>query len=150
MTIDTIHVDISRALIARLAPNPLVAESDITDPAMPVAMPLVNYRPVAGVAYLDARPILRAEPQDVALSLAGSVVHRGIFQIDAVMPDTQGEVPGLQLASLVADRFPVGLSLAAGGCALKIYKSATIAPAILDSSWVRFPVSVPFVLTKGS
>lgn len=150
MTIGTLHIDISRALIARFAPNPLVASSDITSPATPVAMPLVAFTPTTGVAYLDARPILRAEPQDLAMSLAGTVIHRGIFQIDAVVPDTAGEVPGITLASLVADRFPAGLRLAAGRYFVKIHKSATVAPAIIDAAWVRFPVSIPFTVTKGN
>lgn len=112
----------------------------------PIAWPLVPYPPVVGTAYLAAHPVLRAAPNALALNLAGSVLRRGIFQVDAVAPDGAGESPGLTLAGLVVVRFAIGTKLVAGSYRLLLDKEPTIAAAVKDAPWVRFPVSIPYLV----
>lgn len=138
----TIETDILDALMTRLTtPN-------ITSPATPIASPLVAFTPPATGGYVEARPILRAEPDRLGLSFASSKFNRGVFQVDAVVPDNKGEAPGLRLAALVAARFAIGTELVAGGYRLQFLKEPTIATAVKDAPWVRFPVSIPYLLVN--
>lgn len=145
----TIETDIQSALILKLCPTAATvtpAVSDITSPTTRVAMPLVAFSPTAGTAYLDARAILRAAPRVTGLGFDSSIERRGIFQVDAVVPDNQGEGPGLRLAALVAARFAIGTKLVAGSYRLLLDKEPTIAAAVKDAPWVRFPVSIPYLI----
>lgn len=147
-----VEVDIQAALILRLCPTAASvspAVSDITSPATPVALPLVAFTPPvisATAKYLDARAILRAEPNHPFLDFSAPTIRSGIFQVDAVVPDNIGEAPGLRLASLVAARFAIGTRLVAGSYRLLLNKEPTIASAVKDAPWVRFPVSIPYVI----
>jgi len=122
----------------------------LESPVKPRAAPFVAYTPVPGTAYYHVHPVLRAEPQRPGIGFTGSVLRRGIFQIDAVAPDGAGEAPGLRMAGLVAARFAIGTKLVAGaGSArrrLLLDKEPTIASAVKDAPWVRFPVSIPFLV----
>jgi hypothetical protein len=134
------EVLVLNALMSRLS-TPALSGSP------PIASPLVNYSPTPGTSYLDARPILRAEPQSDAIT-GGSVIRRGIFQVDAVVPDNKGEAIGIRLAVLVGARFAKGTKLAAGTRYVKLTHEPTIAAAVKDAPWVRFPVSIPFELVN--
>lgn len=112
----------------------------------PIASPLVGYTPVPGTPYLDAHSVLRAEPEHLPIGFSGSTIRRGIFQVDAVVPDAAGEAPGIRLAALVAARFPIGTSLVAGSYRLRLDKEPNIAAAVKDAPWVRFPVSIPYLV----
>ena len=114
----------------------------------PTAYPYVAFTPTVGTAYLEAHPVMRAQPHDLALAFVGSVIRRGIFQVDAVTPDGAGEAPGLRLAALVAALFPQGLVLAAGAYKLQFLTVPTIAAAVKDAPWVRFPVSIPYFVVS--
>lgn len=141
---EPLDVAIQFALMTRLTSPAL------TSPATPIAFPLVTFTPTPGVAYLDARAILRAEPEHPGVAFDSDTIHRGIFQVDAVVPEGKGEAPGLRLASLVAARFAIGTTLPAGAWQLKILRPPAIASALVDSPWVRFPVSIPyFVVTNN-
>lgn len=118
----------------------------LTSPATPIASPLIAYVPVPLTKYLDARPVMRAASEHFGLAFANGDIHRGIFQVDAVVPDNQGEAPGVRLASLVAARFPIGLTLTAGSFRVRFESVPTIGPAIKDGAWVRFPVSIPYIV----
>jgi hypothetical protein len=133
------HVAVQAALCVFLV-NPPLAGS----PA--IAMPLVTFVPTPGVSYLDARPVLRAEPEQFGLDYNNVAIHRGIFQVDAVIADGKGEAPGLRLAGLVADRFAIGTKFVVAGLNLEITGKPAIAGAVKDAPWVRFPVSIPFRL----
>jgi hypothetical protein len=139
--------EIKAALLLRIVPVATVATSNITAPATPVAMPFIPYVPTSGVAYLEVHKLLPAEPEAPFIGFDSDVIQRGIFQVDAVMPDQAGEGPGLRLAKLVAARYPRGLSLAVAGLQLKILRPSTVAGAVKDGSWVRFPVSVPWQMS---
>lgn len=112
-----------------------------------IVSPLVSYTPKPNTPYLDARPIMRAEPQLFGLAFDSTVFRRGIFQVDAVAPDQQGEPIGLRLAALVEKRFPVGTILWPAGYRLRIERPPYIARVIKDSAWVRYPVSIRYVVT---
>ena len=123
----------------------------LTSPALsgspPIASPLVDYAPVTGTAYLDARPVMRAEPYQPGLSFAADVIHTGVFQVDAVVPRGQGEASGLRLAALVAERFAAGTALTVSAFRLKVLRPPSIASAVNDDPWVRYPVSVFYYLS---
>lgn len=119
---------------------------DITTPATPFAWPLVSYIPSPGVSFFEVHPLLRAAPENPSIDFGGSNIFRGILQVDAVVPDGDGEGAGIALASLVADRFAVGTKLVAGGYFVKFNKIPTIAAAVKDAPWVRFPVSIPYLV----
>jgi len=144
--------EIQAALCARIvssASNVFPATSNITSPPIQVALPLANYTPAAGTAYLEARPLLLVTPEQYGMAFDGDgdTIHRGIFQIDAVVPDNKGEAQGLRLAKLVADRFALGTMLTAGAYRVKILRPPAVASAIHDKSWIRYPVSVPWFVS---
>lgn len=134
---------IQTALLANLTAAP-----DLTTPATPFAMPLVDYQPVPSVSYYDVRPLLTAEPEHFGLAYGNADIHKGVFQVDAVIPDGGGEALGLRLAAAVADRFPIGTLLSASGRRLEIINTPSIGPAVKDAPWVRFPVSIPWRLIR--
>lgn len=133
---------IQDALVAQLKTPAL------TSPATPIAYPFVKFTPTAKTAYLDVRDVLRADPAHPGLPFDAFTIYRGIWQVDAVMPEGKGVAPGLELAALVAARFAIGTKLvvSAGGATytLQVLKPPTIAAAVMDAPWVRFPVSIPY------
>lgn len=137
---EPLDVLILNAFMARLTTPAL------TSPATPIAYPLVAFTPASGVKYLAIAPIMRAEPFHPGLGFNGYTERRGILQIDAVIPDNTGEPNGLRLAALVAARFPIGTDLVAGSRLLRLYKEPTIAAAVKDAPWVRYPVSIPYLV----
>lgn len=125
--------------------------AQLTTPTLgfPIAYPLLPYTPIGGVSFLEVRPLLKAQTQHPAIGYAGSDLNRGIFQVDAVIPDGIGEAAGLRLAGLVLARFPRGTQLAAGPYILKINAPPQTSVAIKDAAWVRFPVSIPYLVIVG-
>jgi hypothetical protein len=144
MSTEPVNVAIAAALYTKLT------TPELTSPVTPRAAPLVAYTPTVGTAYMDVHPLLRAEPEHFGIDYANSDFLRGIFQVDVVVPDGAGEAPGVRLASLIAARFPIGLALTVvstlGTRLLKILRPPTIAAAVKDAPWVRFPVSIPYQL----
>lgn len=142
---EPLDVDILNAFMARLTTPAL------TSPATPIGYPLVAFEPPKdangnGLRHLRVAPILRAEPFHPGIGFNGHTERRGILQIDAVVPDNTGEPNGLRLAALVAARFPIGTDLIAGTHRLRLYKEPTIAAAVKDAPWVRYPVSIPYLV----
>jgi hypothetical protein len=138
---DSLDALIQDALFTRLKTPAL------TSPETPIAWPLVAFIPPASGAYLDARPIMRAETDKPWIAFDSSQVHRGIFQVDAVVPNTGGERAGLNLAALVAARFATGTMIdIAGGYRLKIIDAVSIGTVVPDSPWARYPVSIPYFI----
>ncbi len=145
---EPVDVLIFNALLAQLKGAAGTGLSDVSSPATPLASPLVTFAPAAQTPYLDARPILRAQPDSPGLAYNSSTTRRGIFQVDAVIPDGQGEPIGIRLAALVAARFAQGTTLIAGTRLLKCNSVPTIAAAVKDAPWVRFPVSIPYTIVS--
>jgi hypothetical protein len=143
---EPLDVLVLNALMAQLT-SPAILSPVTPFAALPIASPSVTYSPVANTKYLDARNILRAEPQRAGLSFTNaSTFNRGIFQVDAVGPDGAGESALLRIAALVKDRFPIGLVLPAAPYQLQFLKVPVIAAAVKDAPWVRFPVSIPYLI----
>ena len=138
----SLETDILNALMTKLTTPAL------SSPATPIASPLVTYTPTSGTPYLHAHPVMRAEPEAVGIAFTAKHVDRGIFQVDAVVPIDAGESVGLRLAALVRARFPLGTSLVAGSYRLQILQRPTIATAVEDAPWVRYPVSIPYTIVN--
>jgi hypothetical protein len=119
---------------------------DITTPVTPIAWPLVAYTPVIGITYLEVHPLLKAQTQHSALAFGGSDINRGIFQVDAVVPEGKGEAAALRLVDLIIARFALGTELVAGGRMLRVNAPPQSAAALRDAPWVRYPVSIPYVI----
>jgi hypothetical protein len=145
---EPVDVLVLNALMAQLT-SPALLSPVTPFAALPVASPSTTYTPTAGKAYLDARNILRAEPDRPGMSFTAakaSTFNRGIFQVDAVGPDGAGEAALLRIAALVAARFPIGLVLPAAPYQLQFQKLPVIAAAVKDAPWVRFPVSISYLI----
>lgn len=137
---EPITVLMAEALYAWLVAAPALS-------GVPRVAPFAAYSPTVGTAYLDVRPLMSAEPFHPSLEDSGSTLLRGIFQVDAVVPDNdKGQNPGLRLAAAVADRFVLGTILAAGTRKLRITKPPKTAAPLKDAAWIRFPVSIPFLV----
>jgi hypothetical protein len=135
---EPLEVAIQKALWAQLNAAPSLGT---------IAPPMVKYTPTAGASYLEARPVMRAPPEHPGLDHTDSDRHRGIFQVDVVVPDDgKGEAPGLRLAASVVDRFAIGTELTANGYKLRINTKPSIAAVVRDGVWWRFPVSIKYVL----
>ena len=138
----SLETDILNALMTKLTTPAL------DSPATRIASPLVTFTPVSGTAYLQAHPIMRADTDEVGIAFSSKHVDRGIFQVDAVVPELTGEGAGLRLAALVRARFSLGTSLVAGSYRLQILQRPTIATAVEDAPWVRYPVSIPYTIVN--
>jgi len=109
----------------------------------PIAWPFTVFSPISGVAFFDARGMLRAAPRGIGLAFTDSMLRTGIFQVDSVTPTDQGEAPGLRMAELVAVLFDQGTFFVAGNrWKVRINQVPKIAPAVMDAPWLRFPVSI--------
>jgi hypothetical protein len=133
-----------------------LSDSDVLDALMtqigngfgvPVAFPLVTFTPPAnGGSYVQVHPIMRLPPNHPWLG-DGGTIYGGILQADAVVSDNgAGEPPGLALAALIKARFPRGSQVVAGQYRVQFQRVPTIAAAVKDAPYLRFPVSIPFVI----
>lgn len=138
---EPIDVAVQTALLTHLA------SPELTDPSTPVAYPLVDYTPAPGTAYFKVQPILRAAPESPFLAWGSSVIYSGILQVDAVVPAAEGEAPGLRLAAAVVERFARGTALDSPVGRIHVVGVPSIATAIRDDAWNRFPVSVRFTIS---
>lgn len=135
----TLDSDIQTALCAWL-------KSPTLSGAPAFAWPGVTYKPVAGMPYLDVKGMLRSQPENPFYRFGETSTYRGIFQVDAVVPDGSGTQPGTDLAALVIERFTEGSQLVAGRYRLQVISPPWIATAVPDAPWIRFPVSIPYLV----
>lgn len=135
---EPLDVQIQSALLTQLTAAPAIL------PPAQTAMPFTAFSPVLNVPYLEAHRIMRAQPQSPGVPFVSFTRYRGIFQVDAVVPDSQGEAPGLRLASLVAARFVQGTVLFTVSYKIQLNTVPAIGPAVKDAPWVRYPVSIPY------
>lgn len=134
---DFVDADVQAALNAHLATPNL---------GYPIAFQLVPFTPIDGVAFLQVWPLLKTNASHPGISYSDSVLQTGIFQVDAVMPDGQGEAPGLRVMALIADRFVIGTTLVVGTRRLQINAVPQTGTAIKDGAWVRFPVTIAYTI----
>jgi hypothetical protein len=142
---EPVEVAIAEKLFSYLTNPELTGMSSATR-----AKPFVAYMPTAGTAYMEVHPLLLAESEHFGVDDANPNLLSGIFQVDAVVPDNAAQNPGLRLANLIQGRFPLGLRLSVvstlGTLTLRVTKIPTIAAAVKDAPWVRFPVSIPYLV----
>lgn len=125
----------------------LNAQLATPDLGFPIAFALVPFSPQDDVPFIQVWPIMKAKALHPGLGFhTDSVLNLGIFQVDAVMPDGQGEAPGLRLAATIADRFALGTVLAAGTRKLQINSVPQTTAAIKEGAWIRFPVSIAYTV----
>lgn len=134
---EPIDVAISQTLYAWL-----IAMASCPPRAAPFVTP--PYVPVTGTLYLDVAPLLRAEPEHFGIAFQNADIERGTFQVDVVVPLGPGELPGTRVAALVKARFPIGTEFSVNGGRLWVTGTPSIAAAVKDAPWVRFPVSIPY------
>lgn len=120
--------------------------TQLTTPTLgyPISYPFIPYIPIEDMAYLEAQPIMKADTQHPGLGYSDSNLGKGIFQVDAVIPDGKGEPTGLRMQAQIAERFAIGTVLIAGNRQVKVNSPPQTAEGIKDGAWVRFPVSVTF------
>ena len=119
---------------------------DLTTPATDIAWPFIPYTPVVRKSYFDVRQLMTAAPNHPTIGFTDPTMERGIFQVDAVIPDGNGEAPGWRLAELVKARFALGTKLALGSFYLRINSPPQTANPLKETGWIRFPVSVPYLI----
>lgn len=124
----------------------MMTQLTIPDLGYQIAMPFIPYAPKEGTPYLDVRPMMRAKTRHPGLGYNDASLNTGILQIDAVIPDGQGEAPGSRIATKVAERFALGTTLTAGTRKLQINSVVQTTMGIKDGAWVRFPVSITWTV----
>lgn len=137
MSVEFLDANVQAALNAQLS---------IPDIGFPIAFALVPFSPQDGIAFIQVWPIMKAKALHPGIGFQDSVLNLGIFQADAVMPDGQGEAPGLRLAATIADRFALGTVLLAGSRRLQINAVPQTSVAIKEGAWIRFPVSIAYTV----
>jgi Bacteriophage related domain of unknown function len=124
----------------------LMTQLTVPDLGFPIAFTFVPFSPVDGTPFLQVWPIMKAKVTHPGLGYSDSDLNRGIFQVDAVIPDETGEPPGLRMAAQIAERFAIGTTLLAGSRKVQINSVPQTAAAIKEGAWVRFPVTITYTL----
>lgn len=119
-------------------------------PSRPIAYPLNVFSPVSKVPYLQARPLLRADPSHAPLDPDGTSEHRGIFQVDVVWPKDDGELKAVRIASEVAQHFKNGTKISQSGFHIRVAKPPSIRPVVQDEPWIRVPVRISYLVFAPS
>lgn len=131
----SLYQDIEGALETRLN----------TVPGLPaVAAEGQTYNPTAGVPFVEPVHIPISSPPttngDQKIYL-----HEGLFQIAVVYPVTKGRGPAVAMADLIKSYFTPGTVLTKGNAVVR-FRSAQRSRALIDSQWVRIPVSIAWYL----
>lgn len=103
-----------------------------------VAWPNVRFTPTVGTAHYRTAFIY---PDPERLTHSNSSRHRGIFQVDAVVPSGTGNVTALAMARVVTQHFD-NQKLTDGDVAVEIIKSPGLGPERQDQNWYAIPVSI--------
>lgn len=132
----TVEASIQTALLARAA-------SLVLSPAHPVAWPNVSFTPPASKKYLRVSHLPNTTDR-LFVGNADPHRHQGILQIMVCAPLNSGEAAARELAGVVANHFPAGLTLHSGGVQVKITKRANIASALVTNTELQIPVSIEY------
>ena len=141
-----IDANIQNAMMTQLTSPPL---TDSNSNAYPMAFPFLPYDPIEDTPYMEAWPIMKAKTQHPTLGYYDSDLQRGIFQVDAVVPDGRGEPIGLRMQAQIVERFAMGTVLLAGQRNLYLNAPPQVTQGMKDGAWIRFPVSITFTLIGG-
>lgn len=107
-----------------------------------VAWPNVKFTPVTGTAYYRTAFLY---PDSERLTHGNTSRHRGIFQVDAMVPANRGDELALVMARTVAAYFD-NQKLYENGVAVEIIKTPALGPPIQEVDWYGIPVSIYFTI----
>lgn len=128
--------DIRAALESRL---------NAMSPSFPTAWENAAYTPEIGTPFQWVT-LLPAETQNPTFAGIGSELafEQGIFQVSIYEPRGVGSGAAAARADALRDQFKRGLTLTSGGVNVKIARTPSIAPALLEADWYVVPVSIPY------
>lgn len=109
-------------------------------PAMPTAYENANFTPQPGVAY--QRADLLPNTPDNSSQGAAHYIERGIFQITLSYPSGAGAGAAMARAQAVRNQFRRGTTLQQSGVTVLVYRTPSIAPALIDGDRYGVPISV--------
>lgn len=116
----------------------------VGSPPLEIAMPGRREDPKDGRAYLEVT-YLPNSTLDIGLSSEASARFLGLLQVTVVDPSGTGILSPHQVAALVLEHFPKGLTLYDdAGVKLRIPSRGSIAPGIQSAGDFRIPVSIPY------
>lgn len=111
-------------------------------PCLPIAWPAATYSPEDGRDFLAVGRVTVA-PQRVLVG-RGPHERTGTLIISHVGQIGQDVAVYDQMAGIIADHFPAGLSLKFGAVCVKITASAHVEAGYRDGGWWRTPVIIPW------
>lgn len=121
-------------------------------PAIPMAFPGMGFEPVAGVPYIEVSHLPNTTISPFVASSGKRL--RGIHQVTVVYPTGEGVVPAYDLAGEIVTHFQKGTFIYGDVDGtrqrIQILTAPSVAPHLLDGSWVRVPVSIPFLCETKS
>ena len=105
-----------------------------------IAWPNVKFTKVVGTPYYRTAFMYAGGER---LTHGNSSRHRGIFQVDAMIPANRGNESALVMARTVAVYFE-NQKLYENGVAVEIIKPPALGPPIQEVDWYGIPVSIYF------
>lgn len=132
----TIEASIQTALFTRMA-------SLVLAPVHQVAWPNVSFTPPSPRRYLRVSYLPNTTDR-LYQGKKGSHRHQGIFQVLVCYPLNGGEAGAREIAGLVANHFPAGLTLYSGSAKVKITKRANISALVTTDTEIQIPVSIAY------
>lgn len=127
--------DIETAFGQRLASAPAIA---------PIVWP--NRASAPGKPYLAVQHVPTSTDSN-AISGTGGEVERGYFVVTIVTASNEFSTLANTTAQAVKARFPMGLTLTAGGRVMRFWRPAQMLPAFPDGSDWRLPVRLNYLVT---
>jgi len=107
-----------------------------------VAWPNVKFTRVVGTPYYRTAFIY---PESERLTYSNTGQHKGIFQVDAMIPSNRGNILALTMARTVAAYFD-NQKLIENGVTVQIIKTPTLGPEIQEVDWYGIPVSIFYTI----
>lgn len=110
-------------------------------PSLATAWEGIPFTPVTGTPYQQVNLLTDTENPTL-----GDGMYRatGFMQVLLCYPPGTGPKAASTRAELIRDWFSRGLGLSSGGINVRIDRTPTIAPAIIDADRYRLPVTVYF------
>lgn len=121
-----------------------------------VALMNVTVVPVAGVPYVVSQMIAYVRKaltlgRDKTFAPGGYLAeHRGIYQVEAVIPQDSGRPLATQLQTRLLALFPRGTTLTGSDGQQVNFDAPTPMPLITQEGWVRAPCQFPWYSFEAS
>lgn len=107
-----------------------------------VAWPNVRYSPTVDSPHYRTAFIY---PDPERLTHSNSSMHKGIFQVDAVVPANTGNVTALTMARTVAEHFD-NQKISGDNVTVEIIKNPALGPGMQETDWYFIPVSIFYTI----